>query len=103
MSTRRGFLAGILAAGFAPAAIGSGVLMPVRTIALPELSGRTLLMGAGPSIGDAETQRIINRIKRQLMDNLYIENSAELLKAGEWQEWRYSDGSIRVRAVNPYK
>jgi hypothetical protein len=30
---RRGFLAGILAAGFAPAAIGSGVLMPVRKIA----------------------------------------------------------------------
>lgn len=29
---RRGFLAGILAAGFAPAAIGSGVLMPVKKI-----------------------------------------------------------------------
>lgn len=29
---RRGFMAGILAAGFAPAAIGSGVLMPVRQI-----------------------------------------------------------------------
>ena len=29
---RRGFLAGILAAGFAPAAIGSGVLMPVRAL-----------------------------------------------------------------------
>ena len=32
---RRGFLAGILAAGFAPAFVGSGVLMPVRSIALP--------------------------------------------------------------------
>jgi hypothetical protein len=29
---RRGFLAGILASGFAPAAIGSGVLMPVKGI-----------------------------------------------------------------------
>jgi hypothetical protein len=29
MTTRRGFLAGILAAGFAPAAIGSGI--PVRS------------------------------------------------------------------------
>lgn len=29
---RRGFLAGILAAGFAPAAIGSGVLMPIKKI-----------------------------------------------------------------------
>jgi hypothetical protein len=34
---RRGFLAGILAAGFAPAAIGSGVLMPVRQIVVPEV------------------------------------------------------------------
>jgi hypothetical protein len=36
MTTRRGFLgglAGVLAAGFAPAAIGSQVLMPVRKIA----------------------------------------------------------------------
>lgn len=35
MTTRRGFLgglAGVLAAGFAPAAIGSGVLMPVRQV-----------------------------------------------------------------------
>lgn len=36
MTTRRGLLAGILAAGFAPAAIGSGVLMPVRAIVLPK-------------------------------------------------------------------
>lgn len=38
MTTRRGFLgglAGILAAGFAPAAIGSQVLMPVRQIITP--------------------------------------------------------------------
>lgn len=36
---RRDFLkgmAGILAAGFAPAAIGSNILMPVRTLALPD-------------------------------------------------------------------
>lgn len=32
MMNRRGLLAGILAAGFAPAAIGSGILMPVRRI-----------------------------------------------------------------------
>lgn len=32
MSTRRGFMASILAAGFAPAAVGSGVLMPVRKV-----------------------------------------------------------------------
>jgi hypothetical protein len=33
---RRGFLASILAAGVAPAAIGSGVLMPIKRIVLPE-------------------------------------------------------------------
>lgn len=32
MMQRRGFLGAILAAGFAPAAVGSGVLMPVRRI-----------------------------------------------------------------------
>ena len=32
MMQRRGFLASILAAGFAPAAVGSAVLMPVRQV-----------------------------------------------------------------------
>lgn len=35
MITRRGLLAGILASGFAPASIASGVLMPVRRIITP--------------------------------------------------------------------
>ncbi|MGE4243704.1 twin-arginine translocation signal domain-containing protein [Ramlibacter sp.] len=35
MTTRRSFLAGILAAGVAPAAVGSGILMPVRKIVMP--------------------------------------------------------------------
>ena len=34
---RRGFLAGILAAGFAPAVVGSGILMPVRRLVVPSL------------------------------------------------------------------
>lgn len=34
---RRGFLAGIFAAGMAPAFVGAKVLMPVRQIATPEL------------------------------------------------------------------
>jgi hypothetical protein len=41
MTTRRGFLAGlagILASGFAPAAVGSQVLMPVRKIVTPLLT-----------------------------------------------------------------
>lgn len=39
---RRGFLASILAAGFAPAAVGSGVLMPVRKLIVPRFTGREL-------------------------------------------------------------
>jgi hypothetical protein len=35
MIQRRGFLSAILAAGFAPAAVSSGVLMPVRAIWTP--------------------------------------------------------------------
>ncbi len=34
---RRGFLAGILATGVAPAVVGSGILMPVRRVVTPEL------------------------------------------------------------------
>lgn len=34
---RRGFLQAILAAGVAPAVIGSGVLMPVRKLIMPDL------------------------------------------------------------------
>jgi hypothetical protein len=37
---RRGFLAGILAAGVAPAAIGSGILMPVRGASSVIVGGR---------------------------------------------------------------
>jgi len=37
MTTRRSFLASILAAGMAPAAVGSGILMPVKKIAAPPL------------------------------------------------------------------
>lgn len=33
---RRGFLKGVLATGIAPAVIGSGILMPVRAIAMPQ-------------------------------------------------------------------
>ena len=35
MIARRGFLGAILAAGVAPAAVGSGILMPVRRLIVP--------------------------------------------------------------------
>lgn len=52
---RRSFMAGILAAGFAPASIRSGVLMPVRSI-VPAgpwwISYRLLSADAWPLTGD---------------------------------------------------
>ncbi len=55
MTTRRGFLAGILAAGFAPAAIGSGILMPVKQLLLsPQkiVPAESTMIAAGLRRGD---------------------------------------------------
>jgi hypothetical protein len=62
VTTRRGFLAGILAAGFAPAAIGSGVLMPVRKIVAP------------PSYADISTKEMIEyaRLKEAVADPFLV-------------------------------
>lgn len=91
MSTRRGFLAGILAAGFAPAAIGSGVLMPVKKIALPAWPPEPL---------PEDIAAIIHRLTRQMLDNMPAE---PLLRAGEWRVLSFSGGEIKVRAVQPYR
>ena len=67
MTTRRGFLASILAAGVAPAAVGSGILMPVRQIVVPwqeeTVGGMVMLM-------HAELERT-RRFQRMLEDALY--------------------------------
>jgi hypothetical protein len=47
---RRSFLASILAAGVAPAAVGSGILMPVRTIATPYTWGIDVVYRTIPGI-----------------------------------------------------
>ena len=47
---RRGFLAGILAAGAAPAFVGSSVLMPVRKIILPESGPRGWILHETQSV-----------------------------------------------------
>lgn len=46
MSTRRGFLAGILAAGVAPALCKAGVLMPVRELIVPRYVFRSSIWSA---------------------------------------------------------
>lgn len=61
MSTRRGFLGSILAAGMAPAAIGSGILMPVRKIIAPPqglasvIEGDLLIRGSLVYADDRDT------------------------------------------------
>lgn len=72
---RRGFLAGILASGFAPAAIGSGVLMPVRAIVRP-VSGLSMLMAADADrstvfmqITRAKVRHLEQRIRDELAEN----------------------------------
>jgi outer membrane lipoprotein SlyB len=100
MSTRRGFLAGILAAGFAPAAIGSGVLMPVRKIVQPfagEVSGMAILQR---QMTRQEAQQAMNLMMRQMMDNM---GTAPLIRAGEMLQWHFSDGEIKWKKVNPYR
>lgn len=60
MMRRRGFLGSILAAGFAPAFIGSQVLMPVKAITKPQPMIRGIVgdapqltvTGGGLSVGD---------------------------------------------------
>lgn len=47
---RRGFLQSILAAGVAPAFVGSGVLMPIRAFVLPSFSGLDNLVDALPKV-----------------------------------------------------
>jgi len=70
---RRGFLkgmAGILASGFAPAVVGSGILMPVKTIWKPD---RPIFIGIDWGREDAsstpqswnELQSFINEHKKQ--------------------------------------
>jgi hypothetical protein len=60
-------MAGILATGFAPAVVGSGVLMPVRTIWRPERSGTEILrlISPDPSIRDVALAELIEWLKRE--------------------------------------
>ena len=85
MTTRRSFMASILAAGFAPAAIGSGVLMPVRRIVEPLYEDTPLRPGmlgwtrygyVGLTQAD---QRALNREKRRLMDNTAVQRRVEAI------------------------
>lgn len=85
MTTRRSFLAGILAAGFAPAAIGSGILMPVKTIAVPS---QTI---------------IIRRWERGLDGVIFARDERhEVRSIADWEQlWRYNS-TIKMPKWEPY-
>lgn len=61
MTTRRGFLGAILAAGMAPAVVGSGILMPIKKVWVPDEPVLTpaetvnIVGGHGLRIGDRFT------------------------------------------------
>lgn len=75
MTTRRGFLASILAAGVAPAFVGSSVLMPVRKIVAPEIWV--------PSKADPLGQR--GYINAQLYKFAVIENAKYMRPDAVWR------------------
>ena len=63
---RRGFLQGILAAGVAPAFIGSSILMPVRRIVLlDELAWKPFLVG-DPHIWLVKYEAMIREVAEQM-------------------------------------
>lgn len=90
---RRGFLASILAAGFAPAAVGSGVLMPVR----PQVI--TLRDWAAQHLADMEQAMLFGLMER----------NNEILTELQWVEvnpalttyvWRPKPYVYRPGAIN---
>lgn len=82
---RRGFLgglAGIFAAGFAPAAIGSGVLMPVRKVALPALNLVTPHFGILTAADIARESLVI--LEEQLNLSAVLNRDYEFYSGDQW-------------------
>lgn len=75
---RRGFLSSILAAGMAPAAIGSGVLMPVRQIWTPHrvLTPELIAQEAFRILSTSIDLDVLNGAYRKM----YYANLAESIK-----------------------
>lgn len=85
---RRGFLAGILASGVAPAAVGSSILMPVRKLVAPQWIGVDLALkideagvvgGFGAILVPADPARYARQALADYMDRI---NYEMLVRAG---------------------
>ncbi len=95
MTTRRSFLSSILAAGMAPAAVGSGILMPVKKIIapIPDLF-----------VYDYESKSVLGRIKSTSPFVVFIhpEWADELQEAAIWEPGqKLYDGEVHMLRTLP--
>lgn len=99
MLNRRGFLAGILAAGVAPAAIGSGILMPVRKIVRPHLIwiGADFGTDGANLVGMRETWHTDGNITREFFTREDIYLSPQVIRPVPLMEWLGVRASDSVR------
>lgn len=92
---RRGFLGAILAAGMAPAAIGSGILMPVKKIALFDPADPFGQRGFIDFNGPWEKQRDFADITCTIEE--YVQRSQAVFCGGLL--WQDAEGTIPVTEV----
>jgi hypothetical protein len=104
MTTRRSFLGAILAAGVAPAAIGSGILMPVKRIARVDSFGTRgfIFVNGATNIqwSDASDPYVWNdREYRALLDNALVTNThpKAMMYVDDWVE----PGKVVRRCLKP--
>lgn len=72
---RRGFLQGILAAGVAPAVVGSGILMPIRQLWRPKFSVQQMSLTLEEFDGGAHVQIVRGAAKSS---TLFVPNGGRL-------------------------
>ncbi len=87
---RRGFLSAILAAGVAPAFVGSSVLMPVRSLVLPTVEEVVAVSG--------NTLLTIDMITREAL-RIFEETGAFMRSMNRQYE---ASGTVRVRRPVAY-
>jgi hypothetical protein len=79
---RRSFLQSILAAGVAPAVIGSGILMPVRKLWTPPL-----VINLGPSYLTFDHEDFVSRYMRVVAEHLANRIDSDMLDLYSGEQW----------------
>ena len=94
---RRSFLQSLLAAGVAPAVVGSGVLMPIRAIDLSEYTVRSVAFGgvdgvlvlppvSGLVYSVAHDRKTLNEVSEWMLHQAGNPPDFEHLKRFEWAD-----------------